>query len=59
MTSETSTIQERRIVGDPCATGRFTKAVIQVDPAVLSSLCVVVGLQRLLFFPANSELDCY
>ena len=33
----------------------FTKAVIHV-PAVVSSLRVVSGLQRLLSFPANSEL---
>ena len=33
----------------------FTKAVIRV-PAVVSSLRVVAGLQRLLSFPANSEL---
>ena len=37
----------------------FTKAVIRVVPTVVSSLCVVAGLQRLLCFPANSELVCY
>ena len=38
------------------ATELFTKAVIRVVPAVVSSLRVVAGLQRLLSFPANSGL---
>ena len=38
----------------PHAAEPFTKAVIRVVPAVVSSLRVV--LQRLLSFPANSEL---
>ena len=34
----------------------FTKAVIRVVPAVVSSLRIVAGLQLLLSFLANSEL---
>ena len=34
----------------------FTKAVICVVPALVFSLHVVAGLQRLLSFPANSKL---
>ena len=34
----------------------FTKAVIHIVPAVVSSLRVVAVLQRLFSFPANSEL---
>ena len=41
----------------PGATEPFTKAVIRVVPAVVSSLRVVAGLQRLLSFPENSELS--
>ena len=41
-----------------CDRTRFTKIVIRVVPAVVSSLCVVAGLQRMLSFPANSELVC-
>ena len=37
----------------------FTKAVICVVPDLVSSLCVVAGLQRLLSFPANSKLVCF
>ena len=40
----------------PRATEPFTKGVICVVPAVVSFLRVVAGLQRLLSFPANSEL---
>ena len=40
----------------PRSTEPFTKAVIRVVPAVVSSLRVVAGLQLLLSFPANSEL---
>ena len=70
--SETSTIKLYTVFGTvPCilfimcasgggarprATEPFTKAVIHVVPAVVSFLSVVAGLQRLLSFPANSEL---
>ena len=40
----------------PHATEPFTKDVIRVVPAVVSFLLVSAGLQRLLSFPANSEL---
>ena len=36
----------------------YTKAVIRVVPALVSSLRVVAGLRRLLSFPANSKLVC-
>ena len=37
----------------------FTKAVICIVPALVSSLRVVAGLTLLLTFPANSKLVCY
>ena len=39
------------------ATEPFTKAVTWVLPAVVSSLCVVAGLQRVISFLANSKVS--
>ena len=41
----------------PHETEPFTKAVIRVVPAMVSSLRVVAGLQQLLSFPENNEVS--